>query len=150
MQERRRTPETGCYQGPQPESQAQPYAKGGKCTGSPGRVQLLDKDGGVSYCWPEIRITLSRRWLMASKGLRWPRRFPETMSWDEARGLQWRMLVPQLEHAYCNSLFYQRRFDAVGVRPKDILSLDDYFEKVPFNSKEQFIEDQAKAPPFGD
>src|SRR3990172_1534053 len=41
MQERRRTPETGCYQGPQPESQAQPYAKGGKCTGSPGRVQLL-------------------------------------------------------------------------------------------------------------
>lgn len=72
------------------------------------------------------------------------------MSWDEAKGLQWRMLAPQLEHAYCNSLFYQRRFDAVGVRPKDILSLDDYFEKVPFSSKEQLIEDQAKAPPFGD
>ncbi|MEW6033715.1 MAG: hypothetical protein AB1603_02550 [Chloroflexota bacterium] len=87
---------------------------------------------------------------MSSKRLRWPRGFLETLTQEEVKALQWRMLVPQLEHAYSNSPFYRRSFDVAGVHPKDIKSLDDYYAKVPFISKEVFIENQAKSPPFGD
>lgn len=87
---------------------------------------------------------------MAATRPRLPRRSPETLSEEERKSLQWRMLLPQLEHAYTNSLFYRRSFDAAGIRPDDIKSLEDYYERVPFSSKEAFIDDQAKTPPFGD
>ncbi len=63
---------------------------------------------------------------------------------DEIESLQLERLRSTLRHAYTNNPSYQRSFDAAGVRPEDLVSLDD-LRRYPFTTKD----DLRKAYPFG-
>ena len=58
----------------------------------------------------------------------------ETASTDELRGLQTERLRWSVHHAYDNVDHYRRSFDAAGVHPSDIKSLDD-LARLPFTTK---------------
>ena len=58
----------------------------------------------------------------------------EVVSQDELRGLQLARLEWSLAHAYNNVPHYQRRFEAHGVRPEDLKSLED-LARFPFTTK---------------
>ncbi len=54
----------------------------------------------------------------------------------------------QLEYAYARSDLYRKKWDAAGVTPEDIRSLDD-FEAIPFLTKDELRADQAEVAPYG-
>lgn len=58
----------------------------------------------------------------------------ETASWDELQALQLQRLKWSLRHAYDNVPHYRRSFDAAGVHPEDLQSLQD-LAKFPFTAK---------------
>ncbi|KFF58592.1 phenylacetate--CoA ligase [Cryobacterium sp. MLB-32] len=68
----------------------------------------------------------------------------ERMSRDEILALQLRRLQQTVRHAYANVPLYTRKFDAVGVHPDDIRTLDDV-QRLPFTTKE----DLRVSYPFG-
>ncbi len=68
----------------------------------------------------------------------------EKASVDELRSLQLKRLRSTLEHAYANSPVYRRKFNAAGVRPADLQSLDDLV-RFPFTTKQ----DLRDSYPFG-
>ena len=68
----------------------------------------------------------------------------ETASLDELRALQLRRLQDTLRHAYGNSPVYRARFDAHGVHPDDLKSLDD-LPRFPFTTKQDLRDNY----PFG-
>jgi phenylacetate-CoA ligase len=57
-------------------------------------------------------------------------------------------LQAQLKYAYEKSPLYRKKWDAVGIRPEDVRSLDD-FENIPFLYKQDLRDDQKEYPPFG-
>jgi len=59
----------------------------------------------------------------------------ETASIDELRALQLERMQWTLRHAYTNVPMYQQKFDAAGVHPDDLKSLDD-LAKFPFTTKQ--------------
>lgn len=58
----------------------------------------------------------------------------ENASIDEIRALQLERMKNSLQHAYDNSPVYKAKFDAAGVKPEDLRSLDD-LRKFPFTTK---------------
>ncbi len=76
------------------------------------------------------------------------RRFPlepiEKASRRRLRELQLRRMRASLAHAYRNVPHYRRKFDAAGVKPSDLRSLDD-LAKFPFTTKA----DLRETYPFG-
>ncbi|TFB75794.1 phenylacetate--CoA ligase [Cryobacterium glaciale] len=68
----------------------------------------------------------------------------ERMSRDEIRALQLRRLQHTVRHAYKNVPLYTRKFDAAGVHPDDIRTLEDV-ALLPFTTKE----DLRVSYPFG-
>jgi phenylacetate-CoA ligase len=72
------------------------------------------------------------------------------MTKEELAQYQFNKLWAHLKHAYDNSPFYRRKYDEAGIKPEDIKSIDDFYQKVPFITKEEMIENQGKNPPFGD
>lgn len=68
----------------------------------------------------------------------------ETVSIDELRTLQTERLQATLHNAYANIAHYTRAFDAAGVHPDDVTSLDD-LARLPFLVKD----DLREAYPFG-
>ena len=68
----------------------------------------------------------------------------ETASLDALRALQLERLRWSVRHAFDNVPFYRAKFDAAGVHPDDIKSLDD-LARFPFTSKD----DLRKNYPFG-
>ena len=68
----------------------------------------------------------------------------ETASIDELRTLQTERLQATLHNAYANIAHYTRAFDAAGVHPDDVTSLDD-LARLPFLVKD----DLREAYPFG-
>ena len=68
----------------------------------------------------------------------------ETASIDELRTLQTERLQSTLHNAYANIAHYTRAFDAAGVHPDDVTSLDD-LAGLPFLVKD----DLREAYPFG-
>ncbi len=63
---------------------------------------------------------------------------------EELRALQFKRLHSTLAHAYLNNPIYRREFDAAGVHPDDLHSLDD-LTHFPFTTKAHLRE----AYPFG-
>ncbi|MDA8209364.1 MAG: hypothetical protein M0Z92_10255 [Actinomycetota bacterium] len=59
----------------------------------------------------------------------------ETMSRDRLRDLQSERLVAQVERVYANSGFFREFYDAAGVKPSDIESIDD-ITKLPIMGKD--------------
>ncbi|VUT26055.1 MAG: 2-acyl-glycerophospho-ethanolamine acyltransferase [Candidatus Methanolliviera sp. GoM_oil] len=72
------------------------------------------------------------------------------ISRDDLESIQEKKVIDQVNFAYANSPFYKRKFDEAGIEPKDIKSMDDFFEKVPFSSKQELIDSQLAHPPFGE
>jgi phenylacetate-CoA ligase len=68
----------------------------------------------------------------------------ETASRDELQALQLQRLKWSLRHAYDNVPHYRRSFDAAGVHPEDLHSLQD-LEKFPFTVKNDLRDNY----PFG-
>jgi phenylacetate-CoA ligase len=78
--------------------------------------------------------------------------------WDEAletqpradwEALKLQLLQKHLHHAYNNSPYYRASFDAAGVHPEEVRSLDD-IRRFPFINKQTLRERQLAVPPFGD
>ncbi len=65
----------------------------------------------------------------------------------EVRSLK---MQKHLRYAYQNTAFYKRKFDEAGIRPEEILDLDDFYKHVPFLTHRELIENQLVSPPFGD
>ena len=57
-------------------------------------------------------------------------------------------LRAQLAYAYEHSPFYRAKWDAAGIRPEDVRTLED-FESIPLVTKDEIRRDQAEHPPFG-
>ncbi|MGH8189611.1 MAG: phenylacetate--CoA ligase PaaK [Steroidobacteraceae bacterium] len=68
----------------------------------------------------------------------------ETASLDELRALQLQRLQWSLAHAYKNVPHYRSKFDAAGVHPEDLRTLDD-LARFPFTTKA----DLRDSYPFG-
>jgi len=77
--------------------------------------------------------------------------FPEreTMAPGEREAAIVARLRQVMAHAYQHAPFYRRKWDAAGVHPDHITSLEA-FEKVPVVTKAELRESQARAAPFGD
>ncbi len=65
---------------------------------------------------------------------------PEQESWEQLRWAQLDMLQWAVRHAYQGSHFYRRRFDAVGVAPANIRTVDD-LRSLPFTTAHDLQED---------
>ncbi len=53
------------------------------------------------------------------------------------------------EYAHANSPFHKRRFDAAGFKPEQLKTLDD-LQRIPFMTREEWMESQLERPLFGD
>ncbi|HZX30290.1 MAG TPA: phenylacetate--CoA ligase [Rhodocyclaceae bacterium] len=73
----------------------------------------------------------------------------ETQSREEWDALKLQLLKDHLRHAYNHSPYYRQSFDAAGVHPDQVTSLDD-IRRFPFIDKQILRERQLAAPPFGD
>jgi phenylacetate-CoA ligase len=73
----------------------------------------------------------------------------ERQSRDEWDALKLRSLQRHLQHAYHNAPFYRASFDAAGVHPDQLRSLDD-LRRFPLIDKRTLRDRQAAVPPFGD
>lgn len=73
----------------------------------------------------------------------------ETMPAAERRRLVLERVQHQLRAAYETLPFYRRLYDAHGVRPGDVRTLEDFTAKVPCVTKDMLRQDQALHPPFG-
>ena len=78
--------------------------------------------------------------------------------WDEALetqpradwdALKLQLLQKHLLHAYTHSPYYRASFDAAGVHPEEVRSLDD-IRRFPFINKQTLRDRQLAVPPFGD
>jgi phenylacetate-CoA ligase len=67
-----------------------------------------------------------------------------SVSREALESLQLARLQSTLHHAYANNVNYRRKFDAAGVRPEDLRSLND-LARFPFTAKA----DLREAYPFG-
>lgn len=90
-------------------------------------------------CAPLLRRKVFEPLYCAQSGsqrLVYERRIEETQFWDEKRlrELQWQRLGEMLEFAYINNGFYRARFDAAGIRPQDIKTLED-MRRLPILTK---------------
>lgn len=70
------------------------------------------------------------------------------LSQEEVVSLQETRLRAQVKHCYENTLFWRRKFDALGLKPEEIKTLED-LPKIPFSTKEELQKDQEENPPFG-
>jgi phenylacetate-CoA ligase len=68
----------------------------------------------------------------------------ETLPREALSAIQLRRLRATLERVYATVPFYRKRFEAVGITPNDINSLED-FQRVPFTTKQDLRDNY----PFG-
>ena len=73
----------------------------------------------------------------------------ETQPREDWDALKLQLLQKHLHHAYNNSPYYRASFDAAGVHPESVRSLDD-IRRFPFINKQTLRERQLAVPPFGD
>jgi phenylacetate-CoA ligase len=76
-------------------------------------------------------------------------RYTETMPRAKLDRLHLHRLQALCRYAYERSPFYRAKFDAAGLKPADIRSLEDFKRKVPLTDKSEFIDQQLAAPPYG-
>jgi phenylacetate-CoA ligase len=73
----------------------------------------------------------------------------ETMPRERLAALQLAKLRRMADWAYANSPFHRRRWKAAGFRPEQLKSLDD-LRRIPFMTREEWMESIATQPLFGD
>lgn len=75
--------------------------------------------------------------------------FTETMPREQLDRLHLEKIRRLLAFSYDNSDYYRKKFDAAGIKPSDINSLEDFKRKVPLTDKSDFIHLQSEQPPYG-
>jgi phenylacetate-CoA ligase len=83
---------------------------------------------------------------------RWPPYWnpkTETLPKDQLRALQTLKLRKLVERAHAQSPFHRRLFERAGVTPDKIRTLDD-IRRLPFMTREDWMQNQAEQPLFGD
>lgn len=73
----------------------------------------------------------------------------ETLPLAERRALILERVQAQIRYVYESNPFYRKLYDAHGVRPEQIRSLEDFTARVPIVTKQMIRDDQAAHPPFG-
>jgi len=73
----------------------------------------------------------------------------ETMPRARLDALHLHRLQALVRYAYDYSPFYRKKWDAAGLKPQDIRSIEDYKRKVPITDKSEFIQLQQENPPYG-
>jgi len=99
---------------------------------------------GRTAAWPPVYD----RAYVPEAGERYWNRARETMSPDERDALVLENIQGLMHWAYARAPFYRSRWQAAGLEPGDIRSLDD-FARVPTITKADLRADQAAHPPFG-
>ncbi len=74
----------------------------------------------------------------------------ETASEEQRNEWILQRIKAQLDYVYPNIPFYRKLYDAHGVTPGDILSLEDFTQKIPVVTKVMLRRSQQDFPPFGD
>src|SRR3990172_5912273 len=59
-----------------------------------------------------------------------------------------RKIQKLIKFAYDNTAFYRELYDKAGIKPEDIRTWDDFYHRVPFTDKPDFMKEQANRPPF--
>jgi phenylacetate-CoA ligase len=72
----------------------------------------------------------------------------DRLSFDRLRELQEERLHATVGYVYARAPFWRRKFDAAGLAPEDIRSVDD-LPRIPFCTKSELHADQQEHPPFG-
>ena len=72
----------------------------------------------------------------------------ETMDQEEIKKLQLERLKWQVKRCYESSEFYREKFNAIGLQPADIKTIEDAM-KIPPVKKNELREEQMAHPPFG-
>ena len=73
----------------------------------------------------------------------------QTMPGDRLRALQGERLREAVRRAWDGAPFFRRRFEAAGVRPEDVRTLDD-LRRLPICRKADLRASEAEHPPVGD
>jgi phenylacetate-CoA ligase len=73
----------------------------------------------------------------------------ETIGTDQLRAIQDAKVAAVVPFLYENSAFYRSKFDALGLLPTDIRSVDDLVRKWPVLTKSEMSEDAQRHPPYG-
>src|SRR4051794_2010090 len=73
----------------------------------------------------------------------------ETRPREELQALQLYKLRRLCEYAYATTPFHQRRWDAAGFHPDQLKTLDD-IRRIPFMTREEWMESLVEKPLFGD
>ena len=73
----------------------------------------------------------------------------EKLPREELRALQLRKLRRMCEWAYTTTPFHRRKFDAAGFKPDQLRTLDD-IRRIPFMTREEWMESLMEKPMFGD
>jgi len=73
----------------------------------------------------------------------------ETMPRARLDALHLHRLQALVDYAYEFSPFYRKKWDAAGLKPQDIRTLEDFKHKVPITDKSEFIQLQQESPPYG-
>ncbi len=76
-------------------------------------------------------------------------RHTETMPRAQLDALHLERLKALVHYVYERSPFYREKFDAAGLKPGDIRTLEDFKRKLPLTDKSEFIDRQLAAPPYG-
>src|SRR5688572_4160041 len=72
----------------------------------------------------------------------------ETLSREDLQALQLLKLRRLSDWAYARSPFHRRRWERAGFHPDRLKTLAD-IERIPFMTREEWMEGQSEAPPFG-
>jgi phenylacetate-CoA ligase len=70
------------------------------------------------------------------------------MNREALERLQWSKLSSGLDHVFAVNPFYRQRFAAAGIERGSIKSLAD-FNRLPFTTKAELLDDQQANPPYG-
>ena len=73
----------------------------------------------------------------------------EKLPREELRALQLHKLRRMCEWAYATTPFHKRKFDAAGFKPDQLRILDD-IRRIPFMTREEWMESLMEKPMFGD
>jgi len=73
----------------------------------------------------------------------------ETLARSDLQRLQLHKLQRLCEWAYSTTPFHRRRFDEAGFTPDQLKTLDD-IRRIPFMTREEWMDSQLETPMFGD
>src|SRR3989304_3036143 len=72
----------------------------------------------------------------------------QTMPREKLNELHLKRIQHLIKFAYQNSPLYRRLYDAAGIKPEDIRTWDDFYHRVPFTDKPDYMKGQGNRPPF--